>query len=89
MRKYYDWNDEKVITIEDVKENYEKFADKEEYETFEKYLICCQDYNNGSLTELEIMISRLKSKLCKYYLYPNCDSVKEIELQIEQLKKQL
>ena len=88
MQKYYNWDSDTVITIDDVKKAYE--ADdswKEEYGNFDYYLECCQDYNNGSLTRLEIMISRLKSKMCQYYKYEDSESAQVIELWIAQLDK--
>lgn len=88
MQKYFDWNGEKVITEEEIKENYDEFANKEEYETFEKYLECCQDYNDGSLTKLDVYIQRLENRLNKYSKYPGNDNT-EIILEIEQLKKEL
>lgn len=86
MQKYYDWNNDKVISIEDVKACYEEFASKKEYETFEGYLECCQDYNNGSLTDLKTYISRLETEMNKSS-WP--EEREELKLQIEQLKKEL
>lgn len=88
MQKYYNCDSETVMTIEDVKACYEEFADKEYYETFDYYLECCQDYNNGSLTRLEFYIQRLENLLNRYSKYPENDNT-ELILEIERLKKEL
>ena len=86
MQKYFDSNDESVITIDDVKKSYDEFG--KDYETFEYYLESCQYYNNGSLTRLEIYIQRLENLLNKYSKYPENDNT-ELILEIERLKKEL
>lgn len=86
MQKYYNSNDGTVITIDDVKKYYDEFG--KDYETFEYYLDCCQYYNNGSLTRLEIYIQRLENLLNKYSKYPENDNT-ELILEIERLKKEL
>ena len=89
MQKYFDSNSETVITINDIKKAYEENSEwKKEYGNFDYYLECCQDYNNGSLTKLDIYIQRLEKLLNKYSLFPGNDNT-ELILEIEQLKKEL
>ena len=54
MRKFYDIETEKVITFEELKEEFQqlKASGDTESETFFDYLSNCMTYNNGSLEEI-------------------------------------
>ena len=84
MQKYYENESGTVLTIEDIRKDYKEFG--KEYSTFDDFLECCQDYNNGTLTDLKTYISRLETKMKK----STCpEEREELKLEIEQLKKEL
>lgn len=90
MQKYYDENSDSVVTIEQIKKEFQQFQAEGLYTgyKFSEYLQNCMDYNNGSLTELETKIERLERKLNRYSLISDNDNA-ELILQIEQLKNEI
>lgn len=54
MRKFYDTEHDKVITLEELQAEFEdlKASGDTESETFEQYLSNCMTYNNGTLEEI-------------------------------------
>lgn len=54
MKKFYDVDRDEVITIEQLEKEYNeaKAVGGTDSETFDKYVINCQTYNNGTLEEI-------------------------------------
>ena len=55
MRKFYDTEHDKEITLEELQAEFEdlKASGDTESETFEQYLSNCMTYNNGTLEEIQ------------------------------------
>lgn len=54
MKRFYDVDADEIITIDTVRNEYERAKAEEGYtDTFGHYLECCMTRNNGSLQTLE------------------------------------
>lgn len=63
MKYYYENETDTILSIDDIKRSYELFG--KDYDSFEYYLSCCQWYNNGTLTPIEIKLSSIRRRLAE------------------------
>ena len=58
MRKFYDVDRDEIITIQQLEKEYAeiKAIGGTDSETFNKYIINCLTYNNGTLEEIKEVI---------------------------------
>ena len=79
--KYYHSNEEdRILTLDDVKKEYEermKECSKEEMEiygdNFSYYLSACMHWNNGDLTPLQEHVENLRKDLSHWFANPDND----------------